>query len=318
MSVCDALATTLNTQYQNSTQFDDSSASTSLQGYLASVGILTGICENLELDCLVGEENEGNLHLSGSWLQESTTGPRHFIPGSVGLILDPFEVEILCTYPFEPFDALRQDYGCGILENDPSIVPLPWGTRQILKSKLEWLKKTKFPSTEWQDIPCSGLFDKPDGALNEVWGMVDHNATWATLTYPEKVYKERALGHVACFDDSTPTFHDGMIVRYFGVEAWSPTDWSDMIASMSAVVNDNPNWGIWNKIIMDNSTEMSKAVRGVYYLRDESSSDQERQDRDRAAAMSKKFGEATVVRLDPHAPRGNVIDCPVSMMSSSQ
>ena len=94
-SSCDNLAKHLSKKYLSTTKFDN--AKHTISEYLETTGILLSMCEKStgEKECFTNPYKYG--YLSGSFIQNSTTGPRVFNFGGlnhgVGIIIDPKAVK---------------------------------------------------------------------------------------------------------------------------------------------------------------------------------------------------------------------------------
>jgi len=264
--------------------------------YLGTTGVLLSMCE--------GPCNDDNFdmdHLSGSWLQNSTTGMRVFMEEGVGIILDPHAVSIHCVYPLDGATADREQKGCGAMREGPGSDPNGFDWRMRLW--LYWRKITKFGfSKKWEDIPCSEFFEYELGPPEPpiLW---DHNNTWTTFVSIYIQSLEAQVGHVICYNDLEPNFDNrDMMLLYAGPEPWKPAEWQDCANTMQAIVQEHPKFrAIWNEVVMDSPDDTGEVVQAVFYINPEY--------REQAYFEAERLGRKTVLELDPF-DLVNLFQCP--------
>ena len=286
-----ALATSFTEKYLSTQSFDP--ATTSLPTYLESTGILLSMC----IDGTCDDSEYVMNHLSGSWIQNATTGPRVFDNEGVGVILDPTAVTVRCLYPLDAATAGREQGGCG---------PGTWGEDLDWRVRwwIYWRKISKFGfKTKWQDIPCSKLLDVPEDEAGPPL-LMDHNNTWWSSAALLAHFLESTFGHPVCYDDITPNFDDlhAMLV-YAGPIAWMPHEWQDCTNSFSSIIHQHStSLGIWNEIVMDRPSDMRSVIQAVFYINP--------RNREQAFYEAERLGRKPVLAVDPFDLQ-NLFQCPV-------
>lgn len=268
MSACEALASSITSNYLSNATFNPTF---SLTEYLSSTGVLISMC--LDRDCTDNSWPMKEPHLSGSWLQHSSTGPRYFGGhGGVGMIFDPHQVDIRCLYPLDAYSDARIEGGCGALGSG---IEFNWFERQWLRTRIRWRKWRSFPVTPWDEIPCSDFIKdrslkKSD--LQRVFGMKDHNQTWMTTASWIELNLRGLVGHQVCYDDLEPVFPDDTdesMLAYTGPDSWLPYEWNESTKVTFDVVNEHPGVGIWNEVVMSDLASVSdyeQAVQAIFYV----------------------------------------------------
>lgn len=299
---CTALAEALNANYLSNTTFDAASNS-SLPEYLNSTGVLLSVC--LDGNCTDDEFHEVDVHLSGSWIQDGTTGPRIFEMGEIGMILDPTKVDILCLYPLDGLSDGRSRQGCGPI-NDY----LPnWLDRQRLRMALYMRKILKgFWRTKWEEIPCCKFLseDASDKKLcNDVAGMIDRNATWTTMIYWQALLMGDILGHVICYDDTFPDFDmmsEERMLPYIGSEPWMPLEWEGNTKVTQDIIREHPKMRIWNEVVMKNIADLegyNEIVQAVFFIHQPGNTKEiDAYFRELANVQAEQFGGKHVLEFD--------------------
>jgi len=317
-SKCQELAATLNANYFSNSTFDKSGPK-SLMDFLQTTGILLSMC--IGNSCTDTSFFPVPLdHFSGSWIQDSTTGPRIFGKGGVGygMVLAPAKTEIHCIYPLDGFTIDRTNLGCGPMQyEDGGGFQPTWSARQALKLRISWRKWTHFRNTAWQDIPCSQLFHgfdyhpyshndhRTNLDLNQVVGMVDHHQRWETNSQWIQSVSETLLGHTVCWDDSVPAFDDDdpVMLPYIGNDSWKPLEWNQAATITQNITQHHPKAMFWNEIVMkniDNNDDDAYAdvVQAMFYVRGPKQQTWE-EDRQKAYTEAKRFGGKHVLVFDP-------------------
>lgn len=273
----------------------------SLRDYLGNNGILMSMCEGA---C---DDDEFQMdHLSGSWLQNSSTGLRVFENEGVGMIIDPLLVNVECVYPVDGMTVDRDGMGCGPLKDQDD----RYGPRQpawLMRLWVKWRKITKFGySKKWEDIPCTEFFQGDFPPFDDITMLMDHNNTWTTSSYVYVQQVEDIVGHTICYNDMTPTFSDlDMMLVYSGPDPWLPPQWQNCTDEMRKIVQENPkSRGIWNEVVIDNPTDLGQVVQALFYINPDN--------RENAYFEAERLGQRTVFELDP-SDLSHAFQCPLDL-----
>lgn len=314
-SICTELAANLSTSYLSPAAYDGVSP---LADFLTATGVLLTMCvfDNCTTDKI--SRDDSNAHLSGSWIQASTTGPRVFPVDlfgmgeqtGIGMVLDPLKVDVNCIYPLDGISDNRGDFGCGKVD-----WKFPWWQTQAFKLEIYWRKWRQFPHTQWKDIPCSKLLDfgKKGGMGSMIVGMVDHEGTtWKTMYYFLQQFLAALIGHTVCYDDTVPDFsNDKQMLTYFGDDSWLPSQWNESAHITQQVIQQHPtSQGIWNEVVMTqvDVQDYSKIVQALFYV-DEPHNDTFK---NLAYAEAKRLGVEHVLEFDPQLAEQSLFRCPSS------
>lgn len=323
MSSCTDLAAKLSTSFLSSALYD---GVTPLAEYLAMTGVLLSMCLGGNCTADPIPHPKDNVHLSGSWIQQSTTGARIFAPfhgaAGHGMAINPQEVEIQCVYPLDALTDKRQDQGCGKVDFDIS-----WRQKAYIKLNVYYRKYTRFPWKKWEDIPCSGLWNSTkDGDLFDLqgrppgpfWsmkqaGMIDRDQTWKSMLYITAEIVKGIIGHTVCYDDVDPDFDDGFMLPYFGDESWLPEEWNESANVTKAVIDQHPtSRGIWNEVVISHVPEedYATAMEAMFYVLQPDNPDEEEENRRMAYSEAKRLGIEHVLEFDPKAADTSLFRCP--------
>lgn len=281
MGECAILAKELSQNYRSTDPFRKNEDS--LPIYLSKHGILLTMC--FPFECTIPM---GATHLSGSWINQQT-GVQVIQGAHLGLILDPFQVDIHCLYPTDAGSDGRDNSGCGAPFLEPThgskgASSYNWITRNLVQKKITNYKNFNFGvDTDWQDIECEFFFPTAHGQNGGQHGSEPISPlAWDTSPDGQIRYQnilpllenelEAIMGHPVCHcsDESRDT-STGLFLLHQGTTPWGTRDWQEAIDIQLQFIHEESNnhtvlWH-WNEIVMSlPKPQMQDAVLALFYL----------------------------------------------------
>jgi hypothetical protein len=285
-SSCATLAATLSANFLSNLPYYPNLYNGTINKYLASNGVLLTMC--MESFCAIPTQIMGmdGGHVSASWINEIIGFRVITARSSIGYILDPSAVDILCIYPTDAATAGRDQYGCGAHFNDPVNGKFGYQrsnfiSRMIHRRDIERMIEFNFGKHEPQDIPCNRLYHPFGEGTPIVWSINSTlNDTVTSFMY------ETMSGKIASWDapflsggrapcaieneiPATLSKNDWWI--YVDYKSWSPSsEWQLVMDSMMNVFvkRGGPHeMNLWNEIVLKlPKVSMSQIVTAVFLV----------------------------------------------------
>jgi len=255
---CVELAAALSLAYRTYEPFNVSDIS--INDYLSTNGVLLTVCAGLYGNkCRILEDT-----VSASWVQEKT-GFRTIrdvnstiLDLNVGYILDPKQADIHCLYPLDAITRWREE-PCGKID------PFPGWRHQTLKTRLELLKRDRYPHTPWESIPCREILGlKRRSAYLDYANGLNFYSEWISLAHNYEII----LKHPVCNTSDLPPvdWSHPLPVFYYQDVSWNVTEWQDVMNIQSSVINQHPNAIVWNEVVLSKPASIPDMVQAVFYV----------------------------------------------------